>query len=239
MSREPETSPQPKEQANERRRDRYEYLVLGVSALAFMAAAFSGVFTMQQACISQDQAYRSLRAYLVVVPEVDGAFTTDDRPTVTLAVQAKGQTPVYRLRLFANAGIAPFSELAGANHELRMACQTGAISRNVGTTFADQVQYEFKVGEEDVRVNRERYGGTGVLIAYGTACYEDIFSRTHTLRFCYEWNATENKRQICEGRTFAQPLGEEFEPLNSCGVWYNLGLLANRVQSWFGGDEAP
>jgi hypothetical protein len=110
-----------------------------IGLFGLIAAIFSGLFTFQQACVSQDQEYRTLRAYIVVNTPTKMTFSADAMPEIIIDAESKGATPVYRMRPFYAASVGPRETLIRMiwEPEMTVSCTQDAEDDAVGDTFSD------------------------------------------------------------------------------------------------------
>lgn len=181
--------------------DAYDWFVLAVAVLALLAAGAAAWFTWEQAAVARDQMQRSLRAYVVIEAELAAERGTG-RPYVKFNAENMGQTPVYRLHYVVMTTLRqssyddlPFRETMLANCD----AASPRWERTGGATFGKTSAYgmgfsdSLKPGGSVASL----FAGGRSAVAYGTACYRDIFGRAHAVRMCLEWHSEDQKPREC------------------------------------------
>lgn len=191
------------------RRDAYDWIVLAIAVLAFVAAGAAAWFTWEQATVARDQTRRTLRAYVVADAELlldhdrQGAF-------VEIAVENMGQTPVYDLFFVTWNSIIRQYESLPYKHNLTFDCKGEYAPQWVrrSRTFSKNHSSGLGVGSssEPIKSLDELFQPLGSrVVAYGTICYRDIFREIHTVRVCFEWHSANYGAERCQW----EDLGEQ------------------------------
>ncbi len=209
-----------KDQRNPERRERSALLVGTVGAIV---ATFSAAFTAEQACIAQDQEYRSLRAYMTLEIQLPKGFQTNQEPEIIVRTSSKGQTPVYDMQPFYFAYLSRFDPGFGRrpSEESAEACKYGKLGSSVRRySFSESYSLPVEISDNGfVDFWPDFFAGQASLFIEGYACYGDVFAETHTLRFCSQWDSSTDEPHQCE-RNY---LGERFDRPDVCSARVFLG----------------
>lgn len=173
-------------------RDAYDWIVLVVAFLALVVAGAAAWFTWEQAAIARDQMRRALRAYVVVAAKLVRGSADPEGPLVQLDLENMGQTPVY------DASVTPLTAALGIEETrlpfsmvMRLDCEHHLAQPQVrGETFGKTHAVYSGIGPQSSRAGRDLpalRSGEKMLMAYGTACYRDVFGAVHAARFCFQW----------------------------------------------------
>lgn len=202
-------------------RDRYDYVVLAISFLAIIVASLSAAYTAEQACISQDQEYRTLRPYLVLTPEVLTGSLPGAPPKIKILVENVGATPVYDFVADLTADI----NLGVVDSKFdALDCSRRYDAGFRGKTFLKT--YSIKIGppESDARSIPNLLSRGMNLFFYGSVCYQDSFGRRHKIRLCYSGRQDGDLRQ-CQ----RYPESKDFDTTGRCDPFANLRNLWRRI----------
>lgn len=196
---------QPRDERPHQRRDAYDWFVLAIAFSALAATGAAAYFTWQQAAVAREQMQRALRAYVIVEPQLT-AHPKTGRPLVRFATENMGQTPVYDLFFVLQAGFRQGAEtlpfqfvmtLTCGNASRRQAAITGGTFSKTGSYSVDSY---FSSPSRPGETVASLFAQDDRPVVYGTACYRDVFSRWHSIRICYEWEAADQYPRDCYGR---------------------------------------
>ncbi len=175
--------------------DRYDYVSIAIAFFAFVAAGSSSAFTYQQTCISRDQEYRTLRPYLVIIPELLAGTFESGSPKIKISFENVGTTPIYHMVSTIGSDI----NIGVVNASFDAADCRWQYTENtpIGHSFAKAHSITTTPVIDEQHTTRDIGSGPMALFAYGYVCYKDAFTRLHAMRVCYQWDQATPEPQQC------------------------------------------
>jgi hypothetical protein len=188
---------QDEHERGQKRRDAHDWATLIVITFTLIAAGIAAGcaagFTGWQAWIARDQEHRALRAYVVLNAEL--VQERDARPPcIKLTAENMGLTPAYDLVFVPWATAIKISDTVpeGVRTMQTMQCINQPMPGEIvdrGHTFSKSYTFGAAIMSNGDPMSRlsDAFGGDRKIIAYGLACYRDVFRQIHTIRLCLEW----------------------------------------------------